>query len=263
MLNLIMTGTINPQKFNNTGVVLTSITQRLSQYMYAIEHYIKDSPFENIIFVENSEYPFDSDKFIRLAHDYNKRFEFISIKTDFEKTLCKGKSYGEADCIEKAIILSKLLQTEKSFYKITGRIILKNPESMIKKDDKTSFLFRHDLKKCYTFFFKANKEQYLSAFKTSKELCNEAIGYDIETVYYHIIKEKHLKIESFKSYPMVIGTIGTTGETYNDNDFIYLTKNILTKIGLYSQKGIYLSKLINILAKFRLLVFSKQKTLVL
>lgn len=263
MLNLIMTGTINPEKFNNTGVVLTNISTRLSQYKKAIEFYIKDSPFENIIFVENSQYPFEEKEFIILASKYNKRFEFIPIQTNRDKTICKGKSYGEADCIEKAIINSKLLSTEKSFYKITGRIILENAQLMIKKDDNTSFLFRHDLKKCYTFFFKANIEQYLTTFKSCKDLCDENKGFDIETVYYKIIKEQQLIIKSFNTYPLIVGTIGTTGETYNDNKFIYTTKNILTKLGLYSQKGIYLSNLINILAQLRLLVFRKHKSLLL
>lgn len=263
MLNLIMTGTINPEKFNNTGVVLTSVSTRLSQYKKAIEFYIKDSPFENIIFVENSQYPFNEKEYRILASKYNKRFEFIPIQTNLNETIRKGKSYGEADCIEKAITNSKSLSKEKSFYKITGRIILKNSTSMIRKDDNTSFLFRHDLKKCYTFFFKANIEQYLSVFKDCKDLCDEKKGFDIETVYYKIIREQQLTIKSFNTYPLIIGTIGTTGDTYNDNKFIYTIKNVLTKLGLYSQKGIYLSNIINILAQFRLLVFAKHKSLLL
>ena len=55
MNKLLMTGTINPSVYNNTGVVITDVSQRLYQYEHTIERYIKFSDFDCIIFAENSK----------------------------------------------------------------------------------------------------------------------------------------------------------------------------------------------------------------
>lgn len=256
MNNLLLTGTINPSHFNNTNVVITDINRRLSQYETALHYYITESQFNNIIFVENSSYKFNAEKFHELAKQFNKQFEYIPINTNVEKTIQLGKSYGEAECIIKGINNSKLLRNEKSFFKITGRVILKNDKKFSQyKDDLSRFLFRNDLKKCYTVFFKANIEEYKKYFSDAQEKCNESKHKDIETVFYQIISDKKLKIKSFKYYPLLYGTIGTTGESYNDIKIVFLIKNLMARLGMftYSTNGGF----INTLAKIRLTLFKK------
>lgn len=258
MNNLLLTGTINPSFYNNTNVVLTNQHKRLLQYETAINYYITNSIFDNIIFVENSSYEFDAKKFQKLAHEYSKHFEYIPIITDKNKTIQYGKSYGEADCIYKGVTLSKLLYNEKSFFKITGRVILKNNNKFIKyNDDKSRFIFRNDLQKCYTVFFKANIEEYNRFFFNVQNLCNESKNIDIETVFYHIVSENQLKIETFKNYPLLYGTIGTTGESYNDSNIVFFIKNLMARFGMfsYSDNGGFL----NFFAQIRLALFKKHK----
>ena len=84
MLNLILTGTIDPSIFSNTGVVLTNAEERLKQYKSAIHFYITNSPFENIIFIENSGYPFNFKEISHYANKYNKKIEYINVETDKE-----------------------------------------------------------------------------------------------------------------------------------------------------------------------------------
>lgn len=259
MNNLLLTGTINPGFYNNTNVVLTNPHKRLLQYETAINYYITNSMFDNIIFVENSLYEFNADKFQKLAHKYNKHFEYIPIITDKNKTIQYGKSYGEADCIYKGITLSKLLQNEKSFFKITGRVILKNDNKFIKyNDDKSRFIFRNDLQKCHTVFFKANIEEYRRFFFNVQEQCNESKNIDIETVFYQIVSENQLKIRTFKNYPLLYGTSGTNGESYNDPNIVFFIKNLMAIFGMfaYSHNG----GLLFLLAQIRHTLFKKNKT---
>lgn len=257
MKNLLLTGTIDSSRYGNTNVVITDIEDRLKQYKDAIKFYIEKTVFDKIIFVENSGFTFPEKDYINMALRKGKQFELLQIKTDIEKTKLKGKSYGEASCIEAAVMHSKLLQGENSFYKMTGRVILKNANVFCKEeDDCTRLIFRHDLKKCYTVFFKANINDYKSYFLKSGEMCHEP-SVDIETAFYKIVKDNKLVIKSFDTYPLLYGIIGTTGETYHDNAFVYASKVIMTKIGLYGSNSN--GFLLNLLAKIRLFIFKKHK----
>lgn len=258
MNNLLLTGTIDPSVFNNTNVVLTDVKKRLNQYEAALNYYISKSFFNNIIFIENSAYNFDAKKFYELAQKYKKNFEYISIKSDVNKTIKLGKSYGEAECIKEGIIRSKLLKNEKSFFKITGRVILKNDHLFSKYlDDKSRFIFRNDLKKCYTVFFKANIEEYKHYFFNVQEYCNESKNIDIETVFYKVVLENNLDIKTFNDYPLLLGTIGTTGDSYNDNNTVFFIKNFMAKLGMFSYSSN--SSILDILAQIRLKLFKKHQ----
>ena len=254
---IMLTGTIDSSVFNNTNVVLTDLQQRLKQYKTAIEFYITQTFFDKIIFVENSGYDFEKEKYEILANQHRKQFEFVSIRTDKGKTIRFGKSYGEADCIEQGIKRSVLLSEEQSFYKITGRIILRNANKICNdQDNLTRLIFRCDLKRCYTMFFKMNIEDFWSYFVKAKDLCDETKDIDVESTYYEIANNSGKEIATFKGYPLLEGTIGTTGKSYGDNKLVYLSKCLLSLSGMYSQKGNCM--IMNVLAQIRLFFFKKK-----
>lgn len=58
MSNLLLTGTIDPSKFNNTMTTLTDVHIRLHQYEVAIEGWIRKSIFQDFIFIENLDLNF-------------------------------------------------------------------------------------------------------------------------------------------------------------------------------------------------------------
>lgn len=94
---LLLTGTIDSAVYNNVGNKIVDIQERLSQYESCIERYIKESPFMNIVFIENSEYPFDAEKFIAMAENcvingQKKQFEFISGTIKKDEVLKKEKA---------------------------------------------------------------------------------------------------------------------------------------------------------------------------
>lgn len=55
---LLLTGTIDPSKFNNTMMTLTDVHIRLHQYEAAIEWWIRKSIFQDFIFIENLDLNF-------------------------------------------------------------------------------------------------------------------------------------------------------------------------------------------------------------
>ena len=106
---LLLTGTIDSSVYNNTGNLIRNIDERLKQYEMSIRKYITETPFDVIVFIENSGYRFDEFKFQELANKYNKQFEFISGKICKEEILEHGKSYGDAYLIAEALRRSQLL----------------------------------------------------------------------------------------------------------------------------------------------------------
>lgn len=234
---ILLTGTIDTAVFSNTNVKLTDTAQRLVQYEKAICFYIQETELEKVIFVENSGYAFDTDKFTAMAKASGKAFEFIPIRTDQEQTVSKGKSYGEADCIEQGILKSQLLKDEKAVYKVTGRVIVRNMDTLLDQDDLSKFVFRNDLHRCYTVFFKMNISDFKQCFTDAKNKCDEANDVDIETVYYNLIKDADMELGNFKRYPQYDGIIGTLGIAYNDPQFALFVKNLCLKLGLFSLNG--------------------------
>ena len=67
-------------------------------------------------------------------HNCVEQFEYIYVKTDIEKTIRLGKSYGEAVLMEYGIKYSELLKEEEFIYKCTGRVLVKNINSLIHKE---------------------------------------------------------------------------------------------------------------------------------
>lgn len=246
---ILLTGTIDPAAFCNTNVKLTDTTQRLAQYEKAIYFYIQETELEKVIFVENSGYPFDAEKYEDMAKSLGKAFEFISIHTDLRQTVTKGKSYGEADCIEQGIRKSELLKGERAVYKVTGRVIVRNISKLLDQDDISKFVFRNDLHKCYTVFFKVNIADFAKYFSDAKKKCDEGHNIDIETVYYDILKDIKVNTGSFRRYPEYDGIIGTIGVAYNDPKFALVVKNLCLKLGLFTLDGN--GRLLDYIAKIR------------
>ena len=169
MNTILLTGTIDPSKFNNTGTKFADASERLNQYCSAIKKWITKTNFQKIVFIENSGYDFDFRQFENLAKEYNKQFEFIVAKPHVEKTIKHGKSYGEIMLMNEAVERSKLLNSEKSFYKCTGRLFIKNCNKILKEKHNVDNLFLGipSDKWAFTWFFKVEKVFYKNVLSDS------------------------------------------------------------------------------------------------
>ena len=160
---LLLTGTIDSSVYNNTGNLIRDIETRKQQYENAIERYIKETPFTPVVFIENSGFDFNAEYFKAMAAQEGKQFEFISGKVCVEEIVRYGKSYGDAYLIWEGLQKSELLKEYDFFYKITGRIFLKNAKKICKTRDKyrNEFVVYSGMGWCFTNIFKANKADYL------------------------------------------------------------------------------------------------------
>ena len=235
MSNLLLTGTIDPSKFNNTMTTLTDVHIRLYQYETAIEWWICKSNFQNIIFIENSGFPFDVQKYTRLAEQNNKRFEYILGIPYVEETIAHGKSYGEIKLISEAIEKSMLLKSEKSFYKCTGRLIIKNVNRILRTKYKSDTVFTGVPadKWAFTCFFSVNRDFYQKYLSDAYEYVDDQNGIYMENVYYKRLLEHRDIIDTFSVYPNVDGVSAGTNSQYHSGKLRLIYKNIQMKKGFF------------------------------
>ena len=232
---LILTGTINPAVFSNNNVVLTDAEERLSQYCETLTRFLSDSPFDPIIFAENSGYPFPTEEFCALAKQNGKRFEYLYVETSVEKTAAFGKSYGEAVLISQALQNSKLLRGQEIIYKITGRVYLENADKICQTADsgKSEFLTIRHRCACQTVFFKLLRRDFENGLLNLPDYCNEASGLDVEHAIYNLLHEKKISYGCFCVYPRLHGICGTSGILYDKSAKNLMIKDQMIRMGMF------------------------------
>lgn len=261
---LIMTATIDPSAFKCNKISTTSceaiVQLRLTQYLSAIKFYIQESAFTDIIFVENSLYEFDYKKYEDMAQAVGKTFEYLPMKlSDRQLGFMKiiPKHYGEALLVDYAMRNGKAVAESDEIYKVTGRVLLKNSDKIIRcarkgvseaicinargrliqkfKSNTWPYLF-------LTVFFKISKIDYFSTFCDGVNYYEKYITVRdrkylyIEQLWYSLAKENNLKIYGFKVYPIISGITGSTRMQYDKTKFGLFIRNILCKFRYYSLK---------------------------
>ena len=263
---LIMTATIDPSAFKCNKISTTSceaiVQLRLTQYLSAIKFYIQESAFTDIIFVENSLYEFDYKKYEDMAQAVGKTFEYLPMKlSDRQLGFMKiiPKHYGEALLIDYAMRNGKAVAESDEIYKVTGRVLLKNSDKIIRCARKgvSEGICIHsvDLLKIFpcckhymgyiiqTVFFKVTKADYFAVLGKDIDYYENLLATKhgkyliIERLWYELAKENRLKIYGFKCYPDLSGNRGSVDMAYDKNKVGLFFRNILCKFGYYSLKS--------------------------
>ena len=236
---LLLTGTIDSSVYLNTGNIITNANQRLEQYESSLYRYITETPFNKIVFIENSGFDFDREKYELIAKKHDKSFEFISGTVCKDEIIKHGKSYGDAYLIWEGINTSRLLTTEAFFYKMTGRIFLENADVMVKTVNKhrNEFILYPGIGWCLTYFFRANKEDYLRVLGDVYNDCDELSVNDIEISFYNRLTKSDLDIGCFDAFPQIDGIMGATGKPYTETGIKKALLDFAARIGIFSNYG--------------------------
>jgi hypothetical protein len=242
---ILLTGTIDPMFFSDKNadksinVVLSDATERLNQYCEVIRKFISESPFDRIVFAENTNHPFDTQMFIQLADNHGKKFEFIRcVLNETEKGIMrkKGKSYGEGKLISYAVKNSRLIAEVDVIYKITGRVFLNNGASILKSKHKVKneFISKNKIGWSNTEFFKINKQDFIKYFYGVEDFADDYAERSIERVYYRILRENKVDVKAFRAYPVLHGRVASTVSRFYDKTKLQLAIcEILSYIGYY------------------------------
>ena len=230
---LLLTGTIDPRKYDG---VVKNVDERLKKYESSIERYICETDFNPIVFVENSDYPFNVDKYINMAEQHGKEFEFVQGTIRKEEVKAHGKGYGDALLIYEGLTKSVLLKDVDVFYKMTGRIFLKNSKSILKSRNKhrNEFITYDGMGWCMTYIFKSNREDYLCVLGDIYEQCDDKSLRDIEICFWLRLQKSGLDIGCFNSYPDIDGNMGETNKPYTRSQTERVMRSLMCKLGVFT-----------------------------
>ncbi|KJF92741.1 hypothetical protein UB33_05965 [Photobacterium angustum] len=188
--------------------------ERLNQYISALKEIFSQKVFLNIVFCENTGY--SKQEFLNKVDvpEY-VNFEYISFNGDKNCVLIFGKGYGEGEIIKYSLNQSELLNHYEYFFKLTGRLYVRNISMFLRKETKTFFFRPPSLEqnKIDTRFYCVSKNFYLNNLLNAYLDVNDDKGYFLE----HAFNDKLSKIRknSFSFfYPDIIGLSGSTGNVY-------------------------------------------------
>lgn len=221
---LIITGAINIRNRNIPTLAVNNLGIRLNQYIYSIEYAILNyKKIKKIIFVDNTDYAYDYSLLKSLSIQNNKELEIIKFKGDYDKIEKLGKGYGEIECIDAAINHSKLLQSESDFYKLTGRVIIKNFDKMIiSRTTPNAFIYKpgllfNDRDHINTVFYSVKSDFFINNLSILKNEVDDRNKLFIEDIF--LIKLMNLRscssIGTFTMYPQISGISGSSGGNYD------------------------------------------------
>jgi len=235
---LLLTGAIDIRNFNIPSTKITDCKERLDQYLdsidYALTHY---QSISDLVFCENTNFNFDYSYLHEKAVQYGKKLEILSFKGDYIRIQQNGKGYGEGEIIAYALNNSKLLSKSESFFKLTGRLVVKNMDQIITSSPLSSYFIYHP-KNIYkvskdhieTFFYKSEKKLYLNLLMNAYKEVDELRFQYLEHIFYERLYP--IKLKSFKLRPEISGLSGTAGDNYGSGNKNKMLEIIFHSIGV-------------------------------
>lgn len=213
---LVMTASVQPA--NIEQLCLTDAEVRLKQYCAAIQFYIMCKKFDKIVFCDNSAYCCGYETEQKLAKEKGVELEILRFQSDLDKVEKYGKGYGEGEILKYVFENSKLLENEIYFYKVTGRLIIRNIARLVNKNNEIA-LFNRNLyayKSLDTRFWGMRKNDYEHCLMESHTRVNDKKGKYLEMCYKRDIERAGITYRSFCRYPVIDGYSGTVGEKYRE-----------------------------------------------
>jgi hypothetical protein len=224
-------------------VKIQNSLERENLHILALEKWINESDFKDIIICDNSNYVY-SDKFVELSRLKGKRLEILHFSADKGKGFEFGKGFGEGELMNYIFMNSKLLTYNRAFFKVTGKLFIKNYLA-IKKEINSDFVFsaplilacstpNHTL--VYTYFYYARVDSFKKYLLKSYLGVRDRQGIYLEHIYYTFLKKaqvdnKNVSLKFMSHQPIVQGVSGSTGKNYeNSSDYILTIKQIVEYI---------------------------------
>ena len=236
---ILLTACINPGGMPFT--VVSDATQRLNQYLLALQFYLQNTSYP-IVFVDNPN--MDKSPFLEYESQYGSRLEILSF--DGNKVKTQGKGLGEMEIIEYALIHSKfnLLLDKHRIVKITGRLIVRNINSLLKCDKWHLYPYKSivchvnsDLTFADSRIF-ISLGSFMNLLVKQKKYLNDTKGIYFEHLLCQQIKQqKTFTFFPFITEPHFEGISGSTGIKYEkpNTSLLYKLRYLNFQMGVQKQ----------------------------
>ena len=215
---LVMTATFRAP-LTPTLVVRDEHT-RIQQYMCALVSWAGTQRVRRIIFGENSNTRFDFSRILRYLEAAGKEVELLIFDGNRESPHY-GKGFGEGEILERVYTHSRLLRSADSFYKVTGRLFVRNFDD-VSDATKGHHAFRRKYgkpgnpSKVDTTFFKCGLDLFESRLLDAYHQVDDAKRMFIEHMYFNRLSETDAG--EFSLAPELVGQQASTGKLYGQYD---------------------------------------------
>jgi len=234
---LVMTASVKPAEVRQ--LCITDAETRLKQYRAALDYYIRCEKFDKIVFCDNSNYSYEYNEELQLAKHKKIQLEILKFNSNCKEIEKYGKGYGEGEILKYVILNSCLMKEEDYFYKVTGRLIIKNISFIIKRHEHSALFNRnlYSYKSLDTRFWGIKKEEYIHHLMEAYKKVNDNQGNYIEMVYKKELEKANIKYKSFCVFPLVDGYSGTIGKKYRETKwYTKIVYNFLCHFDLFNSE---------------------------
>jgi hypothetical protein len=217
---------------------LTDPAIRWAQYAAALEFWLDRPGLSGIVFAENSGYEAPYETFRRMAAERGRPLEILSWN-DNGAGQQRGKGYGEGRLMERAVAESHLLRGAPGFFKVTGRLWVKNFDWLERTSRTHPIAFQRRFLGhagwVDTRFFKVDRMFFLTHLARAYQDVTE-VPVEVERRWalgqaYAAVLEP-LAPPSFLPLPLIVGA-SSLGPRYEEPTAKFAAKNVLALLGRY------------------------------
>ena len=211
--------------------------EREQQYYESIKKLLYCNKISKIVVCDNSNSHVPKEELLKVADSNNKQIEFLAFAGDSAQVEQRGKGFGEGEIIDYALKNSSLIAEESWFIKITGRLYVKNMDSVLKRMNKeTNYLqtmYMDTRKKVMdTRFYACKIESYNKYFRDLYKEVDDANKVYIEKLFAQKIMNSDIRYRNMPVYPKIGGQSGSSGVEYQLSKMKYILKNVMAHLNL-------------------------------
>ena len=234
---LIVTSSIHPV-IEAPGVNIIEPSARLFQLCCSLISWADVPEINNFVLCDNTQPEYNFQPLQQLMEKNKKNFELFIFAGDREKVAERGKGYGEGEILRYLFDHSQLIRRSKSFYKVTGRIFVRNFSEIHQKQLKNQKVFdnpiplyrryakkwavklhassRHGRGMVRTVFYKCDTRFFFNKLLMQYENVNDRSRFYLEHAYFYpLIKNG---FSTFKIKPSLVGISSSSGHFYHDGN---------------------------------------------
>jgi len=215
---LVLTATFRAP--STPTLVVRDEDTRIQQYMCALVSWARTRRVRRIILGENSNTRFDFSRIVKYLEAAGKEVELLVFDGNKESPRF-GKGFGEGEILERVYTRSRLLHQTDAFYKVTGRLFVRNFDA-VSDATKSRHAFRRKFgkpghpSKVDTTFFKCGLDLFESRLLHAYHQVDDAKRMFIEHTYFNQLSES--EAGGFSLTPDLVGQQASTGKVYGQYD---------------------------------------------
>lgn len=198
---------------------------RKSQYLNSLVYFLTKSQISRIIVVENTNSNWVSEEVLNLAKLNNKIIEVILFQADIQMARKHTIGYSHFEMVFEAIQKSKIFQKSDSLVVMDGRHIIKNINYIYNKLENGKCAFIPEITRfqrnnlCDIRLYMITSEIFLKYIWPRRFELSMKRDEWAEALLDNILKSKKFKFNKLPTLPRIIGTQGSTGVSWDGNNF--------------------------------------------